>query len=553
MANSRLSNGSVGSPPRLGLQDHALSWTDDLPVCQLSGIGFSTNQAYREDGLRRELHEFEDRSFHFKLDDDCYLYGVFDGHDGSKAANFTSQRMPAELLLGQLGETTSDDEIKEVLNQAFIAVEKSFFESIDHVFAEKTTIQLQLPEGLDHYDACRQYPDIMSKLDELEKMITGGTTATVALICHNKLYVANVGDSRALLCTTDEEGMLRVMQLSVDHSLMNEEELNRLAQLGLDTEQLKQCRHIGSSDSTRCIGDYHVGDYHVKGGYKDIDILRSAIREPVIADPYVHGGISIDSSSCFLILMSDGLYQALQDATGCDRVNVEVARMVAAEFSVQSTLNGVAQAVVDKVARIHHDTYLTSPEKKQLCQKRGDITLLVRNFSYPLANAGSPAGSASYHPMSLPFYQGRANSQPPASVPNFLPVVTTPTADLGLMSMASPQTPTASVTTPSKDTLTSESSQSGQSTLNTYASTNSTSTNSTQSSGETRFPSRYYQTTKLDLDADGKIEAYIDFSEFYRAIDELTEAQRESLNAETKPKSAYEPITEESESYVPEN
>jgi len=63
--------------------------------------------------------------------------------------------------------------------------------------------------------------------------------------------------------------MLRVMQLSVDHSLMNEEELMRLAQLGLDVEQLKRHRRIGSSDSTRCIGDYHV-----KGGYKEIEILR---------------------------------------------------------------------------------------------------------------------------------------------------------------------------------------------------------------------------------------------------------------------------------------
>lgn len=47
-------------------QGHALSWTDDLPVCQLSGVGFSTNQIYREDGFRQEEHEFEDRSFHFR-------------------------------------------------------------------------------------------------------------------------------------------------------------------------------------------------------------------------------------------------------------------------------------------------------------------------------------------------------------------------------------------------------------------------------------------------------------------------------------------------------
>jgi hypothetical protein len=40
----------------------------------------------------------------------------------------------------------------------------------------------------------------------------------------------------------------------------------------------------------------------------------------------------------------------------------------------------------------------------------------------------------------------------------------------------------------------------------------------------------------------------VDFSDFYRAIAELTEAQRETLNAETNPKSGYETIAEESES-----
>ena len=77
------------------------SWTDALPVCKLSGVGFLTNQRYREDGGRREEHEFEDRSFHFSLDGTC-LYGIFDGHDGSRASDFAAQRLPAELILGQL-------------------------------------------------------------------------------------------------------------------------------------------------------------------------------------------------------------------------------------------------------------------------------------------------------------------------------------------------------------------------------------------------------------------------------------------------------------------
>ena len=49
-----------------------------------------------------------------------YLYGVFDGHDGSKVSKFAAQRMPAELLLGQLSGKTTDDDIKNVLIEVMI-------------------------------------------------------------------------------------------------------------------------------------------------------------------------------------------------------------------------------------------------------------------------------------------------------------------------------------------------------------------------------------------------------------------------------------------------
>ena len=53
----------------------------------------------------------------FRVEEDCYLYGVFDGHGGSKASNFAAQRMPAELLLGQLSGKVEDDAVKEVIHQ----------------------------------------------------------------------------------------------------------------------------------------------------------------------------------------------------------------------------------------------------------------------------------------------------------------------------------------------------------------------------------------------------------------------------------------------------
>lgn len=67
-----------------------------------------------------------------------------------------------------------------------------------------------------------------------------GTSAVVALIYHGRLYVANIGDSRALLCKTDSNEVLRVVQLSVDHDLRNEDELLRLSHLELDIESIRQ-------------------------------------------------------------------------------------------------------------------------------------------------------------------------------------------------------------------------------------------------------------------------------------------------------------------------
>lgn len=52
-----------------------------------------------------------------RVSEDCYLYGVFDGHCGTRAAEFVSQRLPAEIVLDQLNNVTSDDEIQNVLQQ----------------------------------------------------------------------------------------------------------------------------------------------------------------------------------------------------------------------------------------------------------------------------------------------------------------------------------------------------------------------------------------------------------------------------------------------------
>lgn len=74
----------------------------------------------------------------------------------------------------------------------------------------------------------------IDRINKSTRQLSCGTSAAVALIVNNKLYVANVGDSRALLCKTDKHGVHKVIQLSVDHDLTNEDELLRLENIGLD-------------------------------------------------------------------------------------------------------------------------------------------------------------------------------------------------------------------------------------------------------------------------------------------------------------------------------
>lgn len=88
--------------------------TDDFPVCKLSGVGFSTNQIYREDGNRQEEHEFEDAGFHYKLQENKYLYGVLDGHEGRECVDFCLQRIAAEFVT-DINREMSDEEVKEKL------------------------------------------------------------------------------------------------------------------------------------------------------------------------------------------------------------------------------------------------------------------------------------------------------------------------------------------------------------------------------------------------------------------------------------------------------
>ena len=63
----------------------------------------------------------------------------------------------------------------------------------------------------------------------------------MAVVCGNKLYVANVGDSRAVVIYQTPNGTLETLQLSTDHDVKNEDELKRFEQLHAGTGPRGRC------------------------------------------------------------------------------------------------------------------------------------------------------------------------------------------------------------------------------------------------------------------------------------------------------------------------
>ncbi|XP_073809575.1 TGF-beta-activated kinase 1 and MAP3K7-binding protein 1 isoform X2 [Danio rerio] len=476
---------------RRSLMQSNQSWTDDLPLCQLCGVGSSPNCVYGPDGKGTQSHPNEDGHFRFSTES-CFLYGVFNGFEGSRVASFVCQCLTAELLLGQLSSGDTDADVRRILTQAFDVVEKSYFETIDDALAEKANLQTQLPEGA---YVSAQTQKIADRLKTLEQEVSGGATAIVALILNNKLYIANVGTNRALLCKTTSDGQNQVIQIGRAHTTDNEDELTRLAQLGLDPVRLRQTAVISGQSSTR-----RIGDYKVKFNYTDIDVLSAAKHKPIIAEPEIHGGQSLAGVTGFLLLMSEGLIKALEAAHGPEQVNQEVVAMVAAELAQQGSLEAAAQAVVERVKRLHHDVFVSGRQRAQHCAHHEDMTLLIRVINYTLADGSlTPTQGGRIYPVSVPYSNHQSTSKTSVTLSLVMPAQGTLTNGSSTSSTLEGDTPTAGNQSPST----------------TLQSTNTHTQSSSSSSGDgSLFRQRSNQAAQPD--ETGRVPPYVDFTQFFR-------------------------------------
>ncbi|XP_049959711.1 protein phosphatase 1L [Schistocerca serialis cubense] len=114
-----------------------------------------------------------------------------------------------------------------------------------------------------------------------------GTTALIALLEGNQLVVANVGDSRGVMC--DSRG--NAIPLSFDHKPQQVREKKRIKEAGGFVTFNGVWRVAGILATSRALGDYPLKD-----------------KKLVIADPDILTFDLSDHKPQFLILASDGLW-----------------------------------------------------------------------------------------------------------------------------------------------------------------------------------------------------------------------------------------------------
>ncbi|KAJ3590868.1 hypothetical protein NHX12_008816 [Muraenolepis orangiensis] len=154
---------------------------------------------------------------------DVSYFAVFDGHRGERASRFAAEHL--HLTLAQKFPRKSSENLDKLIKKCLL---DSFRQTDD---------------------------DFLKKASSQKPVWKDGCTATCLLVVHTTAYVANLGDSRAVLCRVEEVGEERrvvSLALSREHNPTLYEERIRIQRAG---GTVREGRVLGILEVSRSLGD----------------------------------------------------------------------------------------------------------------------------------------------------------------------------------------------------------------------------------------------------------------------------------------------------------
>lgn len=247
------------------------------------------------------------------------VFGIYDGHGGVKAAQVARDKLPANFLAFYRKSGTVESAFKQSFHQTDSEVLGNISRSMSRAASSRSTgstesVQLRLEAREPSFRDCNDWNAIGARrLDSLKrqqswaeehisttavaKFANCGTTATTVVLIDQKLHIAHVGDSRAILCRTNE-----VIRLCEDHRLSRPEELQRIEQCGgLVVDAAGSLRVNGVLAISRAIGD-------------------SSLKRFIISEPDVRS-FDLTDQDLFVVIASDGVWDHVEEKIVREKVS----------------------------------------------------------------------------------------------------------------------------------------------------------------------------------------------------------------------------------------
>ncbi|XP_077301572.1 pyruvate dehydrogenase [acetyl-transferring]-phosphatase 1, mitochondrial-like [Arctopsyche grandis] len=330
----------------------------------------------------------EDTHFEAKcLHSPGYIFGVCDGHGGQNCSIAVSKRLknyiaasllPAATLkkitdkncVPNLVQAMSTDTVKftDDLQPVFDNSFKNYLKKLilaneeDSVEAALETAFLQLDDDISTEILATRHDKNKDLHQKLLSVGMSGCVTCVAYINGLDLYVANVGDSGAVLGSLNEEDEWEAIKLVYEHNADNAEEVEKIIGDHPPNEResvIRNRRLLGTLAPLRSIGDYQY-----KFSRKTLQELCSdfEVSSHYQTPPYLSAKPDIQhhrltNKDKFLILASDGLWDMVTPTEVVSLVGhhltstVEPKKFVNLKPQIWSLLETLDQMAIERQAR----------------------------------------------------------------------------------------------------------------------------------------------------------------------------------------------------------
>ncbi|KAK2363505.1 Protein phosphatase 2C family protein [Trifolium repens] len=243
--------------------------------------------------------DMEDQS-QVEVGTDALFVGVYDGHKGDTTAIYLRDHIFGEIL-GRIPQTTNDPKyfivlaVENILRQGVAEMERGFIEFAINSFEQQHEIQ--------------------------NSFVSSG--CLICIIWKGRLFVANVGDSRAILGSKKSIGPFKRLvpeQIVRDHNFLNPD-----IQQEFTPSLLQSIKVKGLIETSRCIGYAYLKNAQFTER-RSFEIPLSEVLTPTFTGPFlssqpeVYSRVLSDTDK-FIIFGSGGFWKLISNKKAAKVVN----------------------------------------------------------------------------------------------------------------------------------------------------------------------------------------------------------------------------------------